>query len=487
MAGRLWMKSVSWKKTAFKALNDTNTASLKFGTTDTNFLNANSKLLIPERNNSMYGRNAFVSSFFENNSTLAWRRHSNYVPLFEPVRIGGGLGCVNLNFAKSTVRSASGNGGQVEGGDSISKAIDGDQTQSKTGIISSMFQENPSDKSQKESSDNEENFHDEKEKEEKQEESPFLRSQRIAKWVLLGTFASAVPLVIMNYGPPKYDEDGHAIPDQFFNDPVVLAYLKRSLQEINLMKTDIVEPFSEKLLPDPLQEPYYQPPFTLVIELFDVFLRPVYDSVHGWRFKKRPGIEYFLSQVGPPYYEIVIFTKETGMTAFPLIDSMDSKGYIMYRLFRDAARYKSGFKIGNPFKGEWPKMDIYYQKDLQYLNRELSRVVLVDFDKRAGELQPGNMLCLKPWDGSSTDTELYDLAAFLRMLVSSDVDDVRPVLEHYGKYENPLAAFKLAQSRMQLEQEKLAQQLEANKSKSPLLSSSSGGFNMLTKYFKPKN
>jgi len=33
----------------------------------------------------------------------------------------------------------------------------------------------------------------------------------------------------------------------------------------------------------------------------------------GWRFKKRPGVDYFLEQVAPPLYEIVIYTAENGM------------------------------------------------------------------------------------------------------------------------------------------------------------------------------
>lgn len=36
----------------------------------------------------------------------------------------------------------------------------------------------------------------------------------------------------------------------------------------------IIEPTSPKLLPDPLREPYYQPPYTLVLELTDVLLHP---------------------------------------------------------------------------------------------------------------------------------------------------------------------------------------------------------------------
>ena len=34
----------------------------------------------------------------------------------------------------------------------------------------------------------------------------------------------------------------------------------------------------------------------------------------GWRFKKRPGIDYLFQQLAP-LYEIVIFTAETGMVS----------------------------------------------------------------------------------------------------------------------------------------------------------------------------
>uniref|UniRef100_H2ZQK7 Mitochondrial import inner membrane translocase subunit TIM50 n=1 Tax=Ciona savignyi TaxID=51511 RepID=H2ZQK7_CIOSA len=294
------------------------------------------------------------------------------------------------------------------------------------------------------------------------EESPFMRSQRYAKWSLLGTVGICTPLFIVMNGKPKTDEEGNEILDEYSEKPVPIAYMKRAWAEVNLVKKDIVEPSSKKLLPDPLEEPYYQPPYTLVIELMDVFLRPVYDSVTGWRFKKRPGIDYFLSQVGPPMYEVVVFTRETGMTAFPLIDSMDSKGYIMYRLFRDSARYQSGFSLGEITKGEMPKLDPYYQKDLKYLNRDLSRVIMVDCDRRACEKQPENGLCLNKWDGDSNDTALFDLAALLRTIATSDVDDVRPILKHYSGYSDPLHAFKLAQARMQQETTQLKEMPKTN-------------------------
>lgn len=117
----------------------------------------------------------------------------------------------------------------------------------------------------------------------------------------------------------------------------------------------------------------------------------------GWRFKKRPGIETLFQQLAP-LYEIVIFTSETGMTAFPLIDSVDPHGFISYRLFRDATRYMEGHHV----------------KDISCLNRDPARVVVVDCKKEAFRLQPFNGVALRPWDGNSDDRVLLDLSAFLK-------------------------------------------------------------------------
>ena len=49
----------------------------------------------------------------------------------------------------------------------------------------------------------------------------------------------------------------------------------------------IVEPSAEKLLPDPLTEPYYQPPYTLVLEMTNVLVHPEWTvsiicTLHGY-------------------------------------------------------------------------------------------------------------------------------------------------------------------------------------------------------------
>lgn len=464
MAARLWTKGAAWKKVAVAICNESTHSVVN----ESDLIAAPSyetiRSPISSRNYSS-GCRAFECLYAKNR--------------FSPSRISLQNAFRPLPNVELSAR--------VRHFSTPTENNEGASTASNVGIISSMFKEEGKDENSKTTEEQEQNDESRSEEaDEKPKENPFLRSQRYAKWMLLATFSFGTPLLIYEFGPPKKDDQGNLIPDEYSNDLAPIAYAKRTFSELSLMKKDIVEPSSPKLLPDALQHPYYQPPYTLVIELFDVLLHPVYDQVHGWRFKKRPGIDYLLENVGPPLYEVVIFTRESGMVAYPLIDSMDPKGYIMYRLFRDSARYKSGFKMEGITKGELPKLDPYYQKDLTYLNRDLKRVVVVDTDRRATELQPNNGISLKAWTGSNADTELFDLASFLHTLATNEVDDVRPVLEHYRKYDDPLAAFKLAQVRMQEEQQKLVKDMQENKVRSNLLGSNSSGLGVLSNFFKSR-
>nr|XP_054510203.1 LOW QUALITY PROTEIN: mitochondrial import inner membrane translocase subunit TIM50 [Agelaius phoeniceus] len=226
--------------------------------------------------------------------------------------------------------------------------------------------------------------------------------------------------VLYVFGSNSVDEHGDKIPDEFDNDPVGIRHLRRTFKYFKDYRQMIIEPTSPKLLPDPLREPYYQPPYTLVIELTGVLLHPEWSLVTGWRFKKRPGIEHLLQQLAP-LYEIVVFTSETGMTAFPLIDSIDPHGFVSYRLFRDATRY----------------MDGQHVKDISCLNRDRARVVVVDWRRDSFRLQPHNGLALPRWDGASEDRALFDLAAFLKTIALSGVEDVRSVLQNYSHEDDP--------------------------------------------------
>ncbi|XP_032870408.1 mitochondrial import inner membrane translocase subunit TIM50 isoform X2 [Amblyraja radiata] len=239
----------------------------------------------------------------------------------------------------------------------------------------------------------------------------------------------------------------YEIPDEFDNDPPVVQQLRRTYRYFKDYRQMIIEPTSQKLLPDPLKEPYYQPPYTVVLELTDVLLHPEWSLVTGWRFKKRPGIDYLFQQLAP-LYEIVIFTTETGMTAYPLIDSVDPHGFIMYRLFRDATRYMEGHHV----------------KDVSCLNRDPSKVIIVDCKKEAFRLQPFNGIALRKWDGNSDDRTLYELATFLKTIAVSGVEDVRSVLENYALEDDPIEAFRKRQELLAQEEKQRISDLSQQKS-----------------------
>lgn len=107
-----------------------------------------------------------------------------------------------------------------------------------------------------------------------------------------------------------------------------------------------------------------------------------------------------------------------------------------------------------------------HKKDLSYLNRDLSKVIVIDWDESAYQLQPRNALHrLKKWDGNETDSELVYLASFLKskdcwfvfmnklflfgfdfeVISASGVNDVRDVLDFYNKEIDPMETFKLKQ------------------------------------------
>lgn len=53
-------------------------------------------------------------------------------------------------------------------------------------------------------------------------------------------------------------------------------------------------------------------------------------------------------------------------------------------------------------------------QDVSCLNRDTSKVIVVDCKREAFHLQPFNGVALKKWDGNSEDRTLYDLANFLK-------------------------------------------------------------------------
>jgi len=248
------------------------------------------------------------------------------------------------------------------------------------------------------------------------------------------------------------DEHGNNIEDEFSNLSFPSQYYQRLKNKIFTTKKAIEEPFSDKLLPDPLEPPYFQPKYTVVLELTGLLLTSNWTHKHGWRFQKRPGLDIFLAQIGYPNFEVVIWTVENSMTFFPIINGMDPNNqHIMYRLFRDATRFRNGT----------------HTKDLYSLNRDLKKVIVVDWNQNSTQDNPENALTMKKWTGDNTDRSLIGLAQFLNEIKDSDVDDVREVLQYYKQFEDPIEAFRENQRKleenMKIEEERKAKEKESSR------------------------
>uniref|UniRef100_A0A0K0FLR1 Mitochondrial import inner membrane translocase subunit TIM50 n=1 Tax=Strongyloides venezuelensis TaxID=75913 RepID=A0A0K0FLR1_STRVS len=263
---------------------------------------------------------------------------------------------------------------------------------------------------------------DEKEKSEKRQKRD--RNTILTVKILSGTFIIGF-IGFFGYSTmDKRDEQGNIIIDQYSGQR--FAPFWRMLDSVKNVKKIVFEPCREKLLPDPLQYPYLQPKYTLVIEMKNVLLHPEWTYKTGYRFKKRPALDYFLDVVGYPNFEVVIYTSESNMSAPPILDQLDPNQKIMYKLYRDCTLYEKG----------------HYRKDLSKLNRDLSKVIYIDYDPESFKLNPENVLRVPKWEGDMEDTSLIDLAELLKTILQSDVDDVRPTLQYYSQYDDPAKEFK---------------------------------------------
>ncbi|KAH9809690.1 NLI interacting factor-like phosphatase-domain-containing protein [Melampsora americana] len=125
---------------------------------------------------------------------------------------------------------------------------------------------------------------------------------------------------------------------------------------------------------------------------------------------KRPWVDFFLKTVSS-WYTVVIFTASMREYADPVIDWLDQgRGIIDGRLFRESC---------TNIKGS-------YMKDLTIVERDLSKVCLVDNSPISYGLHQANGIPIEGWLNDPTDEGLLDLLPMLDSLRFTK--DVRRIL-----------------------------------------------------------
>lgn len=88
-------------------------------------------------------------------------------------------------------------------------------------------------------------------------------------------------------------------------------------------------------------------------------------------------------------------------------------------------------------------------KDLSYLNRDLSKVILLDVNPEHGALQPENTIIIPPWKGTPGDKGLVEMIPFLESIGIFAPPDVRPIIKAYEGKNIPIEYAKREAERKQ--------------------------------------
>ena len=128
---------------------------------------------------------------------------------------------------------------------------------------------------------------------------------------------------------------------------------------------------------------------------------------------KRPHVDKFLEELSS-LYEIIIFTASISQYANPLLNQLDKKNYIKYRLFREHCTFNNGI----------------YIKDLKIFDRKINNMIIIDNNPLSYDNNIENGIPILSWYDNINDTELLKLLPLLKYMSNPDVLDVRTIINN---------------------------------------------------------
>ena len=155
--------------------------------------------------------------------------------------------------------------------------------------------------------------------------------------------------------------------------------------------------------------------YTLVLDLDETLVHYIEEGNLCY-VKVRNGTENFIQQISK-FCEIIIFTASTSNYCDYILNQFDCKKAIDFRLYRQHTKL----------------MNNYYVKDLSLINRDLSKVIIIDNIEENYMLQPSNGLNILNFEGDENDSELDFLLNDLNEVVCKKGIDVRDYLPQIRK------------------------------------------------------
>ena len=166
--------------------------------------------------------------------------------------------------------------------------------------------------------------------------------------------------------------------------------------------------------------------YCLVLDLDETLVHFFEDNYEAY-VKVRMGAEHFITVLSQ-YCEIVIFTASTKYYCDIVIDGLDCKNLIDYKLYREHTYDYNGINV----------------KDLSKLGRDLTKVIIIDNIEENYTFQPKNGLNIIDFEGDENDNELQFLLKDLLEIVSvpgknvlEELPNVRKNMQkRYSNFEN---------------------------------------------------
>ena len=200
-------------------------------------------------------------------------------------------------------------------------------------------------------------------------------------------------------------------------------------QKINRIIRDSIKPNISKLFEEVLDEendlnedmpkpsiPFLNPKnendkreYCLVLDLDETLVHYIEEENEEKAYVKvRMGAEDFINILNE-FCEIVIFTASTQYYANIVINGLDCKDKIDYKLYRQHTDLIDGTNV----------------KDLSKLGRDLAKVIIIDNIEDNYKLQPNNGLNISDFEGDENDNELIFLLNDLLKIVKTPGLDIR--------------------------------------------------------------
>ena len=209
------------------------------------------------------------------------------------------------------------------------------------------------------------------------------------------------------------------------NNELITKKINTIINESQLNKNTNNEWDIDEDNPKSIQNPSvpYLPPkkknddreYCLVLDLDETLVHYFEDEAEAY-VKVRMGAENFITVLSK-YCEIVIFTASTQYYADIVVNGLDCKDLIDYKLYREHTNDYNGINI----------------KDLAKLGRDMSKIIIIDNIEDNYLLQKENGLNISDFEGNENDNELQYLLDDLLEVVTQKGLDVREKLPKIRK------------------------------------------------------